>query len=242
MNRNNLSLALLLSLIALSTACSDPEAGEGTVTINTYGESFIEDGIPASEVGDGWEVTFDKFDVTIANVYVGGETLAGPFTVDVSQSTDGAGHELGELTVPAGEHSGQAFSIEKVVLSGTAIKGEEQKTFSWTFDKMVHYENCEANTVVEDGGTTSFQVTIHADHYLYDSLVSEEPQVLFQALADADADTDGEITRAELEAADLGAYDPGNEDVSNLWEWLVAQNATLGHVDGEGHCDAHTHE
>ncbi len=49
------------------------------------------------------------------------------------------------------------------------------------------------------------------------------------------------LTRAELEAAGIGAYDPGNADVDDLWAWLVAQSATLGHVDGEGHCDAAAH-
>jgi hypothetical protein len=61
----------------------------------------------------------------------------------------------------------------------------------------------------------------------------------FEELALADADSDGEITQAELEAAPVpGAFDTGNDEVANLWAFLVAQSRTLGHVDGEGHCDA----
>ena len=49
-------------------------------------------------------------------------------------------------------------------------------------------------------------------------------------------------TSAELEAADIGSYDPGSDAAgNNLWSWLVAQGRTLGHVDGEGHCDARDH-
>ena len=234
------AIALLSVGLFAFTGCSG-DAGEGTVKVNTYGEAFIEEGIPAEEVGDGWAVTFTKFDVSLTDITIGEQTLAGPYKVDVSQGTDGAGHEVGALTLPAGEYTSQSFGIERVELSGIATKDGQEKTFSWTFDAPVHYERCETTTAVEDGGVASFQVTIHADHYLYDSLVSEEPQVLFQALADSDVDGDGEITKEELEATGIGAYDPGNEDVSNMWQWLVAQNATLGHVDGEGHCDAHTH-
>lgn len=35
----------------LLAACGD---GEDTVRVTAYGESFIEDGIPASEMDDGW--------------------------------------------------------------------------------------------------------------------------------------------------------------------------------------------
>ena len=81
-------------------------------------------------------------------------------------------------------------------------------------------------------------MTVHADHLFYDSLVSEEPELRFDALAAADTDMNDQITEAELAAAGVGSYDVGNEDVDDLWSWLVAHSRTLGHVDGEGHCDA----
>ena len=142
---------------------------------------------------------------------------------------------------PDGDHTGASFTITRVEVEGTATKGADTKSFSWVFDEPTRYVECETTTAVSDGGSATFQITVHADHLLYDSLVSEEPQVLFQALADADADADadGNITQAELAATDIGAYDPGSEDgVDDLWAWLVAQTRTLGHVDGEGHCRA----
>ena len=123
-------------------------------------------------------------------------------------------------------------------IEGTATKGAESRSFDWVFDEATLYENCETETHVTTGTPGAFQVTVHADHLFYDSLVSEEPELRFDALAAADTDMNDQITEAELAAAGVGSYDVGNEDVDDLWSWLVAQSRTLGHVDGEGHCDA----
>ena len=230
--------AFLLLSVCLLGACSESDDAQGDVKVNAYGEEFIEQGIPASEVADGWEVSFDEFNVTLEDITVGSQQLAGPFTVDVSEVSDGTGQTLGRVTLPEGTYEGQSFTISRVALKGSAEKGGIIKTFDWVFDEPVDYTSCEAKTQVTEDGDATFQITIHADHYLYDSLVSEDPAVKFEALAGADTNGDGDITQAELASTDIGAYDAGNSGVNDLWAWLVAQNATLGHVDGEGHCDA----
>jgi hypothetical protein len=121
-----------------------------------------------------------------------------------------------------------------VVVSGTGTKAGVSKSFEWTFDTPTKYSNCQLE--LEEG--QGFQITVHADHLFYDSLISEDPGVRFQALADADTDGDGVITQSELAATDIGSYDPGSEGVEDLWAWLVAQSQTMGHFNGEGHCDA----
>jgi hypothetical protein len=226
-------LPLLLGL----AAC----AADGEVAVSVYGEDFIEVGIPAEAMADGWSVVFDHFDVTVEEVTVGGVAFADGDPVDLTEDSGGTGHALTTALVPPGSHTGPSYAITRVDASGTATMGMVTKTFDWEFTGETHYEDCETTTdVTSDGGR--FQVTVHADHFFYDSLVSEDPDLRFQALADADTDGDGAITRAELEATDVGAYDVGSEgDVTDLWAWLVAQNRTLGHVDGEGHCDAHSH-
>jgi hypothetical protein len=219
------------------TACGGD--GKGTVVVTAYGESFIEDGIPADDVVDGWAVDYSRFEVAISDVTVAAVAISVPSTIDLSVSSDGKGHELGSAPVAEGEHTGSRFTIAKVVIDGTATKDDKTKTFSWVFDRPTRYTECATTTSVGDGGSATFQITVHADHLLYDSLVSEEPQILFQALADADADGDGAITQAELAETDIGAYDPGSEGgIDDLWAWLTAQTKTLGHVDGEGHCHA----
>lgn len=226
---------------ALLPACAG-EAGEGEVEVTVYGEDFIELGIPAEAMADGWSVSFDRFDVTVGEVTVGGVEIVEAESIDLSVDTEGAGHPVGSARVPAGDHSDSSYAITRVAMQGSATKEGVTKTFDWVFEGETHYSACETTTAVSDGGAATFQVTVHADHFFYDSLVAEEPQVVFQALADADADDDGAITRAELEAADIGGYDPGSAgEVEDLWAWLVAQGGTLGHVDGEGHCDSHAH-
>lgn len=226
---------LLVPLLFIATGC-DAE-GEGTITVTAYGESFIENGIPAAAVDDGWAVDFSRFEVVIDDVMLAGKEIPVLTTIDLSKPSSGEGQELGSTLAPTGEYTNGEFTIVSVEIEGTATKGTETKSFSWVFDTPTRYAECETTTLVDDGGNASFQITIHADHLLYDSVVSHEPQVLFQSLADADADADGDITEAELAATDIGGYDPGSESgTDDLWQYLSALVRTLGHVDGEGHC------
>ncbi len=234
------TLAIVAALF-LASACSDDksEGGEGTLNITAYGEDFIELGIPADEMADGWSVNFDTFVVTIDAVNVANKSFPVSEPVDISVPTEGAGHRISSGVAPVGAHANSSFSITHVELAGSAVKDADTKTFNWTFENATNYTACETTTKVTDGGEATFQITVHADHFFYDSLVAEEPQVVFQALADADTDLDGFITKTELESTDIGSYDPGNDNtVDNLWTWLIAQSRTLGHVDGEGHCEA----
>jgi hypothetical protein len=216
----------------------DADTGTGSISVRAYGESFIEDGIPADAADDGWAISFSRFEVTVQDIVVGEVALEDPDPVDVSAASDGEGHELGTVSVATGNHAEPSFTIAHIEVDGSAEKDDVTKTFNWAFDSPTAYTQCETTTSVEKDASATFQITVHADHLFYDSLVAEEPQLLFQPLADSDSDGDGEITKAELGAVDIGAYDPGNEDVDDLWSWLVAQTRTLGHVDGEGHCEA----
>jgi hypothetical protein len=227
--------SVLLGILLL--ACGE---GEGSIRVTAYGESFIEDGIPAEAMNDGWAVAFNRFTVALTDVQVATVAIEVPGDVDLSLASEGRGHELGSADVNEGSYGDASFTLERLELAGAATRGAETKRFAWRLDVPTAYDACETRTSVPDGGVGTFQITIHADHLFYDSLVAEEPQVLFQALADADVDGDGEITQAELGARNIGAYDAGSEGgVENLWEWLLAAARTVGHVDGEGHCEAH---
>lgn len=225
-----------LSGVALA-ACSDG-GGEGMVEVRVYGEEFIEEGIPAADMADGWEVTFSRFDVSVTDVTVAGVELPDGQTLDISTASNGVGQELTSGLVPTGNHGASSFVITRVELAGMAEKGEDTFTFDWVLDAPTSYDHCDTETRVTTDEPGVFQVTVHADHLFYDSLVSEEPELRFDAFAEADTSGDGEITEAELAAAGVGSYDVGNEDIDNLWDWLEAHARTLGHVDGEGHCDA----
>lgn len=234
----SLSLIPLLALFGVSSCTSGN--GEGAVRATMYGEEFIEQGIPEDAFDDGWSVEFDRFSVEVSGVHVGALPIETEGSKDLTRASDGEGQELGVAEAAAGELVDSGYTIERMVVSGRAKKGSTEKTFRWTFDGPTRYEECEPKTRVEPGETATFQITIHADHLFYDSLVSGDPKLLFQPLADADLDDDGEITEQELAGADIGAYDPGSEGgVDDLWTWLVRLSATVGHADGEGHCHVH---
>lgn len=214
-------------------------APEGTLRVTAYGESYIEQGIPASEVEDGWALVFRRFDVVFRDVVMAGVGVPLPESVNLAQSSSGEGHVLGAIELPAKTYSDGRFTLMALSIEGTARKGDDEKFFTWRFDQPMRYQACEGQTEVLAGHTANWEITLHADHLLFDSLVAEEPKKVFQPLAASDTNSDGRITQVELAAKGLGSFDPGSEGgINNLWEWLSAQVAVIGHVNGEGHCQA----
>jgi hypothetical protein len=232
--RRRLQVSVLLVAL-VSGACA---AGEGEVEVRVWGEAFIEEGIPAAAVTDGWAIDLPRFEVELRDVSVAGASFDAPDPFDLAQTSDGVGQLVGRASVAAGEYDDAAFTIARVQLEGSAEKGGVVKNFAWTFDMPIDHEECDTSTEVPRDGVGELQITVHADHLFYDSLVSEQPALRFDAIAAADVDADGEVTMAELAATDIGAYDPGNLAIDDLWSFLAAQAQTMGHVDGEGHCQS----
>jgi len=134
-------------------------------------------------------------------------------------------------------------------IQGTATKGAESFDLDWGFALKLTYAHCEMNQRM-DGNSIVMQTTVHSDHLFYDDAISEEPGVAFQIVADADgADgttPDNAITFEELEATDIRAEEryqvgsittPTGEPIENLLQYIQHQTTTVGHVNGEGHCE-----
>ncbi len=226
------SASAILSLFTL-VACGE---GEGEVEVRAWGEAYVEAGIPAEAMTDGWTIHFDRFEVELRDVTIAGASLSDPGPLDLTEASMGGGQLVGRASVPAGDHADAEFTLARVTLEGSASKAGVSKTFAWEFATPIRFFDCETTTTVPNSGTDEFQITIHADHLFYDSLVAEDPALRFDPIAAADTDADDVITMAELAATDIGAYDPGNLPIDDLWAFLAAQATTMGHVDGEGHC------
>ncbi|MFV8752426.1 hypothetical protein ACNOYE_17915 [Nannocystaceae bacterium ST9] len=224
------------SIILIPLVLAACAQGEGELEVRVWGEDYIEVGIPAEAMTDGWAIEFARFEVELRDVAIAGAELDDPGPLDLSEPSGGEGQSIGRASVPAGDHDDAEFTLARVALEGSASKAGETKTFTWEFATPIHLFDCETRTSVPKHGVGEFQITIHADHLFYDSLVSEQPALRFDPIAAADADADGEVTIAELAATDIGAYDPGNLPIDDLWAFLAAQATTMGHVDGEGHC------
>lgn len=231
------SLFSLSAVAPLFVACGSE--APGTVRVTAYGESFVEEGIPAADLVDGYAIAFTRFAVRIEDFRLGDELLEGPYEVNLTPESDGKGHDLDELSLPSGTYDGAGFSLSRVEVAGTAAKDGRTYSFEWSFPGRVDYTDCAAEIVVDADGDASFEITVHADHLFYDSLATVEPNLSFQPYADADLDEDGQITEEELREADLGPFDPGSEDgIDDLWTYLARQVGNLGHANGEAHCDA----
>lgn len=251
----------LFTVAALAAACGDDPEATRAHAITVYGEDFVEDHIPADET-DGWRIDFDELLVVVSDVRAGGESAGGPRVFDLARPSGGVGHPL--ATLPGGPHATLDYRIApasaatganataaqvaamtdngwSIYVRGTATREGAARTFTWGFTTDTTYRRCQTEPTTVDGDTVRSSLTFHADHLFYDDLVDDEPNVAFQLIADADTDGDGDVTEAELRAVDitgLDRYQVGNrDDVTDLWAFIEAQSRTVGHIDGEGHCD-----
>lgn len=136
-----------------------------------------------------------------------------------------------------------------VYLAGTATKGDVEKRFAWGFTAGTRYDQCHSvldgrdtlGLVVTSGGTVEAQLTTHGDHPFYDRLRASSTvttSLRFDALAETDADDDGEVTLEELDAEliDVLRYNPSGLDASTYRELVTELIRTIGHFRGEGEC------
>lgn len=149
------------------TACGP---GKGTEKFTTWGEAYLEEGIPAAEFADGWALHYEKFLVVFAGITVAdstgrtGATSSGARLVDNTkpgrkaldtfddldaQAWDRVGYEI----LPAAEGAQLISATEddravmtgggfSLYVAGAATKGAVTKTFHWGFTTATRYRDC----------------------------------------------------------------------------------------------------
>jgi hypothetical protein len=171
------SLSLALSALACTTA-------QGELTFSTWGEEYIEQGIPSSEFVDGWGVTFDTFLVVLDGVEVSDGTTSKAkmpkprlfnHVVPAPKPVFAAGTLSAQAytkvsfmitPVTADTELGQgATEADKalmtkggysVYVAGKAQKGAEQKRFAWGFTTKTLFDDCK----VEEAGKEVLGVVV----------------------------------------------------------------------------------
>jgi hypothetical protein len=229
----------LAFLVALPLTSCDEEIDEPSVVqaaLTIYGEQFIEVGIDPELIAEGYSITFSSFIVQLADIQLGNQTIADISGIELARPSQSVGHPVGSVTLTAGSYTDMSFTIPSIRVVGTASRDQQTWSFDWTIPVATRFDQCETPATVRNSGPADAQITIHADHLLYDSLVADEPALSFQAFVAADTDQNLVITTDELEAAGIGTLDPGNESPQNLWQWLLLASRTIGHFNGEGHC------
>jgi hypothetical protein len=285
--KSHLRLSGIACIAWVAAACGDPSNGNGTVTITTWGESFIEDGLPSSAFpADHWSVKYTKFLIVYHSVTIADERgsvvaqLEHPLVFDMTKKAVGhpktlasfdleakswpnLSYQVGPITADAapGELASDAdvalLNAEQasVHVEGSATSQDgTQKTFNWSFAPATLFQSCHGEqdgkdvegVLVTNGGNQNVELTVHGDHFFYDDLQAEDAVPRFQALADSDANQDGNITLAELDAVPLytipaskGTYGTGAlGNVNTLGDYERTLARTIGHYRGEGSCNS----
>lgn len=174
-------------------------------------------------------------------------TAVGTVATTTNKTYDEAFYTIAPATVGNNVNAADATVTEmqaagaSVLVRGTATKGDSSINFDWALNSSSTYNPCEIQGFSPVASEeTRVELTIHGDHLFYDSLSSEDPDLIFQAYADADANADGTVTIGELEAVqviDTNFNAGGADDVKTLLDFVTFQSTTLGHINGEGHCE-----
>lgn len=148
-----------------------------------------------------------------------------------------------------------------MLVVGTASRDDLTRDFDLAFTLDVGHSRCQGSDgtdgiIVRTGGDSETQITLHWDHLFFDSLALDDAGMRFEAIAAA-SDGSAPITLSDLSAQRLvdlrgtdgsplvdedGApvvYDPGSTPLSEptLRGMIEAVAVTVGHLDGEGHCE-----
>ncbi len=230
-----------LALLPLLVAC-----GSGDWVVTTWGEEYIEEGIPSTGFVDGCEAVFDTFTVNITQAALlnGDGEVAGAVQAGAFELTQAGPQTVGSAAVPATHYDTARFEISpdggpSVRAAGQLTCGAESVSFDWSFQTATTYLCAPADLTVPAGGEVGTELTVHGDHFFYDGLEDPDASLRGQPIVDADADGDGVVTIDELSAvpvAGLGYAVGQYSEVTDLGAFITFLTRTLGHVDGEGHC------
>jgi hypothetical protein len=174
----DLAVAFVIASTLFACGEATPE-GRGGVAFTTWGEEYIEQGIPASAFADGWSVKFSKFLIVISNVRIADDrgavagssaiprifdlVLPGPkevvrFEGLEARPWNAVSYQIGPFSAEA-VASGGATNDDRarlvnaaasVLVDATATKGAVTKRLSWAFPPSTRYESCEGE---RDGRT-----------------------------------------------------------------------------------------
>jgi hypothetical protein len=203
---------------------TDPDDGE--VVARAAGPFLIDwvahpDPVPLGRID---EVPARRLDVGFATTVPEGAEVVDPVPSDRAD----------ELVAAGGTHR----------MVGQATDGTRTVSFDWTFDNPVAYTLCRnglddtPGLAIPADGVVDLQITLHSDHVLWDQVGTEEADLVFGSVADADADQDGTITRAELDAVSTldAGYETGGFELPDLGTFMRFATAQALHVNGGGLC------
>lgn len=159
-------ITLLVAALLTITACEPPIS---VVKFTTWGEDFIETGIPADKFEDGWSVKFSRFLIVLRDTAIADTTGAvgaqqpgakafdlvkkGPVEVFAAAAPGKAWDVVRYAIAP--DSNADATNIEasdlallksrtaSLIAIGTGTKAGVTKSFEWSFTSNTLYDACE---------------------------------------------------------------------------------------------------
>jgi hypothetical protein len=242
-----LMLGCVVTAIGAGCGKHETSAPHATVSLDVQGENTRE--IAAADFVDGWSVRYDRFwlaptfgvDETFDNrankewepiagreAYVyGGEELdlSKPGVTDGVYSWTVAGRSTGwGMRLRRLHDSSTGVSLD---VAGTATGPDaEVVRFAWRFMSELLFSHCipagQSFLVLPEGGKLEVHVVLDGKA-LFATELTAEAELRFEALARADADGDGTVTTAELQATVV----EGTPGAKTLHELLSTRLASL---------------
>lgn len=285
---NKASVWATAIMASVATGCGDDSTG-GSLSVLLEAEDTITEGLRAGDgdedIVDGYNVTFEKYFVSIGNVDMSQQNDANPESSSVVAIADftslpEAQEELFEFTgIATGQYVNFAFEtptelgeatnfndvpeedfnamVEKewsYIIEGTISPEDDPqsvKRFLIEADVPAVYFACEfeGEQGVNVQSSSSVELTLHGDHIFFNGFPEEETEVvrLAQWLWDIPDDGDELLTKDDfMEATNTEELFPSSqytltggpiEEINNAWDFIRAQLATQGHINGEGECE-----
>jgi len=253
--------ALLVQVAAEETISEGLSTGQAAENTRDYGVTYTKYLVAIGRVKLGRAGHADRRDesVYLADMMQVGE--AGLDLVELPELAPGQWNQIGFETPAAGPDAkplrGVSDADAQVMMSqgltywieGTVNRPEKPVRFSFQVRVPTVFSDCESDgepgVAVGEGGRSAGSITLHGDHLWFDAfLTGSEASVMrrTQWLVDADVDGDGKVVTADLANARPEAifknysFAGAPIPINSALDFVRAQLATQGHLNGEGEC------
>ncbi len=250
-------LASPLMLLLLAGCAAEPT---GVWALTGSGGTFIEEGISAEAMQDDCAVGFDRFVLVWGGRFIegsGGVHVAEVPGAQVFDLVPPGPHDLGATEAPVGDHDHLHAVVQpaadaapgnvdaatvaelggaglSMILQGTVTCAGGAVSFDWRFDRATGH-HCFADVVIGEGQTATTAYTVAGQRLFQTALQDFDAPLAGQPFVDADADADGEVTLAELDAVDIATpgYDLATwSGVATLADYVTVQTFYFLQTDG----------
>lgn len=234
-------------------------AGErlGALTVVAAPDGAAAEALATTGTSDGWTIQLERALLAVQAVQASSPitdsgqvlNLLGASSVTLVQDALPVGSQPAIVFVvqapqgvgPGGDPGFMSAHGYAVYVEGTAARTGVTKAFHWGFSAATQHTCRPLQTVAGDPLTLS--LTFDVTTLFLDDLVSPNPRLAFDLIAQADANGDGDVGEAELRSFDISSqdrYQVGSTRIDRLWDFLEYLAGDIGDLPGQSACSVET--